>query len=372
MPSTTLILNGFNLIDDVKVKVKPHGGFQNGGQVDVTGGSLPFEPDDIIVIHIDNADANFEVTRDSLIMGLTVYDSAADYYNGTVKYDYTAADSGGINIRANTSGLGDRHMRFNGNGLVSSDPNAPDLSQVMVGAGIDFSAVEAGQTVTIDVLSDNDYNADSTINPGTTEVANGNFATENNIFSGVVCFARGTLIDAPGGPRAVETLARSDLVNTLDRGAQPIRWIGSCRVAADGANAPIRIRAGALGNVRDLLVSPNHRMLVRGPMAELHYGHSEVLVAAKHLVDGTSVTLAPMAEVEYFHFICPKHEIVFAEACPAESMFLGREALNTVGDEAQAEILDLFPECRRLATAGPIARYALSRPEAQVWRMAAA
>ncbi|MEZ5716615.1 MAG: Hint domain-containing protein [Paracoccaceae bacterium] len=74
-----------------------------------------------------------------------------------------------------------------------------------------------------------------------------------------ICFARGTLIETPAGPQAIETLKAGDLVNTLDAGPQTIRWIGGHSSAAIGPNAPIRIKAGTLGNVRDLWVSQNHR-----------------------------------------------------------------------------------------------------------------
>ncbi|WP_299354885.1 hypothetical protein [uncultured Shimia sp.] len=48
--------------------------------------------------------------------------------------------------------------------------------------------------------------------------------------------------------------------------------------------------------------------------------------------------------IEYFHFLLPHHEIVFAESAPAESMYLGHQALDTVGDDARDEIFLLFPE----------------------------
>jgi len=162
--------------------------------------------------------------------------------------------------------------------------------------------------------------------------------------SAAPCFLRGSLIETPQGPRPVEALAAGDLVMTLDHGPRPIRWAGSSRVAGTGRLAPVRIGAGHLGNARDLWLSPNHRVLVRGPMAELLFGEAEVLVAARHLVDGRRVREEPQAEVEYFHILLDDHQILLAEGAPVESLYLGRQALVALDAEARAEIDAVFPD----------------------------
>ena len=137
---------------------------------------------------------------------------------------------------------------------------------------------------------------------------------------GPPCFTPGTLILTPDGEARVEDLRAGDLVLTRDRGAQPVRWVGAETVAGTGPTAPVLIRAGTFGNRRDLLVSPQHRMLVRGWRAELFAGQPEVMVAAVHLVNGRTVARAPRAEVTYVHFMCDRHEIVFAEGAETESL----------------------------------------------------
>src|SRR5690606_18039618 len=86
----------------------------------------------------------------------------------------------------------------------------------------------------------------------------------DNEHTGVLCFARGTLIETVRGAIAVEELTLGDLIRTLDSGYQAIRWIG-CRklgsneLAASPKLQPVRIKAGALGAglpLRDLVVSP--------------------------------------------------------------------------------------------------------------------
>ncbi|MDX5383444.1 MAG: Hint domain-containing protein [Rhodobacterales bacterium] len=170
------------------------------------------------------------------------------------------------------------------------------------------------------------------------------------------CFAAGTLIEAEGGPRAVETLREGDLVLTADNGLQPIRWIGQRRVSGLDRLAPILIKAGALGNYRDLLVSPQHRMLMQDWRMQIYFAAPQVLVAAKHLVNGKTITLAPRQQITYVHLAFDRHEIIFAEGCPSESLFLADESMASLGAEALAELREIFPELRDHAPGGKAAR----------------
>ncbi|WP_265501146.1 Hint domain-containing protein [Paracoccus beibuensis] len=85
------------------------------------------------------------------------------------------------------------------------------------------------------------------------------------------CFARGTLIATEKGLTAIEKVRVGDEILTRDHAIQPVRWIRSCKLSKldllmNPNLRPIRIRAGALGNntpTADLIVSPQHRVLVR-------------------------------------------------------------------------------------------------------------
>ncbi|MBI1493639.1 hypothetical protein H1D41_08350 [Rhodobacteraceae bacterium MYP1-1] len=50
--------------------------------------------------------------------------------------------------------------------------------------------------------------------------------------------------------------------------------------------------------------------------------------------------------MEYFHFLCDAHEIVYAEGIPTESLYTGTEALRAVNPQAREEILQTFPELK--------------------------
>lgn len=378
MPNTELLLFGNNLLEGANVNTRSNGGEDGAGIARIRGGDLPFEADDIVVILVENANENLEVTGDSRIVGIRVYDNAADYYNDVVKFTYAPMNPNQFaNIQSDVSGLGDMYLRFNANVLRSTDPDAPRLNQLVAVAGHDLTDVaENGETLVLDRHMDNDFNGNSTIDGGTTEVGNGWFASDNNLFvlGGItppICYARGTLIETPEGPRFIETLREGDLVTTLDSGPCPIRWTGAHRMAGTGPGAPVFIRAGTLGNLRDLFVSQNHRMLLSGARAELLFGQSEVLVAAKHLVNGTTIRIAPRGEIEYHHFLLDRHEIVFAEACPSESLFPGNETLKSVDDDARDEIVALFPELDGLDCPHGLSRYTLRRHEAEALRLSA-
>lgn len=179
------------------------------------------------------------------------------------------------------------------------------------------------------------------------------FLREDNILPpDPPCFTAGTMILTDRGEVAVETLQPGDLVMTRDHGLQPLRWIGGARLdAIDLAQRPrlrpIRIRAGALGAASpaaDLLVSPQHRVLVRSVIARKMFGTLEVLVAAKQLVllDGVDVA-DDVDAVQYIHMLFDRHEIVVSNGAETESLFTGPEAMRGVGEAARAEIAALFP-----------------------------
>ncbi|MEX0285628.1 MAG: Hint domain-containing protein [Paracoccaceae bacterium] len=193
--------------------------------------------------------------------------------------------------------------------------------------------------------------------------------TENRIMdlieAGITCFTRGTLISTPRGEVPIEALQPGDRVITRD-GSLPIRWIGSRRVAAIGDFAPIMIQAGAMGNHSDLMVSPQHRMYVADPHAELLFGESEVLVPAKHLENGDTIYRAVGGEVEYWHIMFDTHQIVYANGSMSESFHPGQQALSSLDEDARNEILMLFPDLvEHPATAyGATAARVLRKPEA--------
>lgn len=191
-------------------------------------------------------------------------------------------------------------------------------------------------------------------------------------FGAPPCFTAGTLIETADGPKAVEDLSVGDMVRTQDEGMQPIRWVGSRTLTKNSLAfnprlAPVHIAKGALGNERELVVSPQHRMLVTDWRAAIMFGSHEVLAAAVDMVNGDTIYQAKeCGEVTYFHLLFDSHQIIFAEGAPTESYHPCEENHELFSASAQAEIESLFPELAvdPLNGYGPVARRTLKPVEA--------
>ncbi|MFD1881078.1 Hint domain-containing protein [Paracoccus pacificus] len=168
----------------------------------------------------------------------------------------------------------------------------------------------------------------------------------------VPCFVRGTMIATPRGEIAVEDLRVGDLVDTVDGGAQPIVWIGGRtldKAALDRAPhlRPVRIAKAALGNgtpTADLYVSPQHRVLLQSRIARNRFAAEEVLVAAKQLcqIEGVDIQ-SDAAQVEYFHLLFDRHQIIVSNGARTESFYPGKMAIQSIDSAARSELQEIFP-----------------------------
>ncbi len=165
-----------------------------------------------------------------------------------------------------------------------------------------------------------------------------------DVATAAACFAPGTRIATPAGPRPVEALAIGDLVATAGGPARKVRWIGRRRydaatVAANPQLHPVHIRAGALAPGRpdrDLVLSPQHAVLVQGDAAT-----GPLLVPAAALVNGASITQPTHAgPLAYLHVELDRHALLLAEDAEVESF--ADEASRALFDNA-AEFRLLYP-----------------------------
>jgi hypothetical protein len=195
---------------------------------------------------------------------------------------------------------------------------------------------------------------------------------------GVICFTPGTRLMTPTGPRAIETLREGDLVSTRDNGPQEVLWTGHRRMTGARLFAmphlrPIRIRASAFGIGQpegDLLVSPQHRMLLRGRAAASLFNADEVLVMAEGLINDHSIVVDhALREVTYVHVLLPRHQIVWANGIETESFHPSNTALDTVDAAQRAALLQALPGLEADPQAyGDYARRNLSASEAAILR----
>lgn len=166
------------------------------------------------------------------------------------------------------------------------------------------------------------------------------------------CFTPGTRIATPDGPRAIERLCPGDLVNTMGYGPQPLLFLASTHVPFDRLLrephlCPVRIPKGAFGPARpdrDMILSPQHRMIVRGARCQLYFGTPEVLVAAKDLPQSQAVSMDDLAGgVIYLHLAFATHQIVLSDGVESESFLIGPEVFAGAPHAVQDELRALFP-----------------------------
>ena len=243
-------------------------------------------------------------------------------------------------------------------------------SVVRGGGGTDTLNLPAGT-----VITDNNFGTITVVAGTSYSLSAGSFTlpsgitvnyTSFNNGTGFPCFTRDTRILTQRGAVPVQDLHPGDLIPTRDNGLQPIRWIGRKRfdavdLRANPKRLPVRILAGTLGEglpSRDLLVSRQHRMLVNSKIALRMFNSSEVLIPAIKLIELPGIFVdESVSEIEYFHLLFDRHEVIFAEDTPTESLFTGPEALKSLGDAARREIFDIFPELENMTHSPDPARF---------------
>lgn len=217
---------------------------------------------------------------------------------------------------------------------VSLDGGITQLSYEFLGFGFvrndtsqfaGFVRVETSpgvyQTFAIDMNADNDFTPN--LQQGNTKLDTASLVTGSYSFP--VCFTPGIAIRTAKGLRPIETLAPGDMVWTLDHGFQPLVELRQQQFAARGRTAPVRFAAEAWANSQPFELSQQHRVLLTGWQAEILFGAPEVLVAARHLVNGTTITLREQGAVDYLHLVLERHEIVEAGGILTESFYPDHE-----------------------------------------------
>ncbi|MCL3882869.1 choice-of-anchor L domain-containing protein [Marivita sp. GX14005] len=318
-------------------------------------------------LYRDNTNDQYNTEMDGFTVTLSVVAPVNAGVQNTIKigiadvqdsnYDSNLLIAGGSAQSSLVADDDTLNIGLNSTKIVDVLANDSTTAGTMTITQINGIAVVAGDSVTLTSGQVVTLNPDGTLSvqsDGDTETAYFNYTVENglgNSDTGVVqvtqmpCFVAGTLIDTPRGPVAVETLRPGDLVLTLDDGAMPVRWAGARETVAEGRFAPILISAGSFGAERDVLLSPQHRVLIRDIWAELLFGEAEVLIKARDLVNGCTVRqVTTGAPVTYVHLLFDRHEILTSSGLASESYLPGPMMAQSFDAEAQAEIITLFPE----------------------------
>jgi hypothetical protein len=363
-----IIVYGSDVAANPTVNSNSSAGYQGQGQITVSAQRV-FQDDDIVILNVGLVNSNSEITPwtsaqgNSGLTDVTVYDSYDAYLAGTVKYHYAPQNPGQTaNVQSDISGLGDGYVRFVSANIIQPQNGGPSFNQLFVApnSGIASGSGTFSNQQQFDFNSDGDY--DDFLEDGNTNFLVGDYTSPS------VCFTSGTLIKTQSGERPIENLVVGDMVPTMDHGYQPIRWIGSSKRAATGDLAPILIRKGALGNDRDLRVSPQHRMLLQCWQADMLFGELEVLATAKSLMNDQTILREDGGGVEYFHILFDTHEVIWAEGAPSESFHPGKQGWTALDQATRDEILTLFPQLAggNLNAYGTSARTSLKHKEGKL------
>lgn len=192
----------------------------------------------------------------------------------------------------------------------------------------------------------------------------------------VICFSPGTLIRTPEGAVDIDHLRPGHVIQTRDDGPQPIEWMGAARITPAGLRAhphlrPVRIKAGALGGWEpdaDLLLSPAHRVLLRGAAAQALFAEPEVLVAARDMVNNVDIHVDhTLKSHRYIHLMLPRHAVVWANGLEVETFHPADMPLGDLAPSARDALVNLRPELEANPFAyGASARRCLAPAEAAI------
>lgn len=149
--------------------------------------------------------------------------------------------------------------------------------------------------------------------PAVQMLSDGHGGTLITLGGDMPCFRRGTRLLTPNGYKPVEDFKPDDPIITLAGVRRRVCWVGWRTLDLGGkpAERPVRFAPGALGQgipLRPVYLSPLHAVFIQG-----------VLVPARHLVNGATITEMPHSAVTYYHIELDRHDVLLADGMAAES-----------------------------------------------------
>ncbi len=180
----------------------------------------------------------------------------------------------------------------------------------------------------------------------------------------------GANVRTPCGPRRIELVRPGDMIVTRTYGLQPVRMIWKRQVTQDQMRlnpdlAPIRLKPRAIGPMmpqRDLIVAPDHRLLIPGFRVAGMPDDKCVLAEARELA-GTSDAVyvdRSMEVVTYYHMVFDSHQILTANGLPVESFLPSAPSIATLAPSMRDALVSRFPQLKKEPSSYPPAEYQIA------------
>ncbi len=346
-------------------------GDPDGDLVDGDDAVLPLVDEQDVILAGDGNDTVFSGSDTDLVFGGAGNDTlygedgndgldggvGNDTLYGGVGRDIVFGGAGDDTISGDANVSGDGGDRLSGGDDQDTFVDIGDEDVVVGGeGGVDNDTLDLssyGNPLTVNWTNGDPTTESGTVTfyeaDGTTVAGTATFSEIENV---IPCFTPGTRVATPSGEKLAEEICVGDKIITRDNGIQEVRWSGQKALDYGKLSKvphlqPILIPAGSLGDnlpERDMLVSPNHRMLVANDRTSLYFAEHEVLVAAKHLVGRQGIRRLPQLQTTYIHFMFDHHEVVLADGSWTESFQPGDYTLNGIDSAQRGEILEIFPE----------------------------
>lgn len=134
----------------------------------------------------------------------------------------------------------------------------------------------------------------------------------------------GALVSTIEGPRPIDALRPGDLLLDAEGSPRPLRWIEARPRLCLGRTAPICLRAPYFGLIRDLLVTPQTRLLQTGAIVDYLCGTEAVLANAADMATGRAVVRDRSKPMRiFYHMMLDDPACIRVENSPIETVHLG-------------------------------------------------
>ena len=72
-------------------------------------------------------------------------------------------------------------------------------------------------------------------------------------------------------------------------------------------------------------------------------GQAEILIQAKHLVDGRAIRRREGGFVDYYSLVFDRHEVIYAEGIACESLMVNASTLRLIPGDLSEDLRERFP-----------------------------